>query len=214
MTISETQLETWSKQGSVAQSRDTYATVKSVLETSGSPYASRDFSIFLQGSYCNDTNVYAESDVDVVIRLNETYYSDLEDLPEAEKTSFNQAHTTATYSYFDFKRDVAAWLATKFGPGVKPGDKAIFIPASGSRRNADVLVAAQYRRYYRFRSWTDQSYAEGICFWDSKGMQIVNFPKRHSDNCTIKHKGTSMWLKPTIRVFKNLRNRMSCGGKL
>ena len=44
---------------------------------STSPYYPKDFKIFLQGSYKNDTNVYGDSDVDVVIRLDEIYYTDL-----------------------------------------------------------------------------------------------------------------------------------------
>jgi hypothetical protein len=70
LAIPDSQLETWSHQGSVSQSCDTYATIKSVLEDSASPYYLKSFETFLQGSYCNDTNVYSESDVDVVIRLD------------------------------------------------------------------------------------------------------------------------------------------------
>jgi len=67
MPIPESQLETWSKPGSVAQSRDTYATIKRALENTNATYASRNFEVFLQGSYGNDTNIFAESDVDVVM---------------------------------------------------------------------------------------------------------------------------------------------------
>jgi hypothetical protein len=51
---------------------------------STSPYYPKDFKIFLQGSYKNDTNVYGDSDVDVVIRLDEIYYTDLDQLPEGD----------------------------------------------------------------------------------------------------------------------------------
>ncbi len=144
MAVSETQLDTWSKQGSVAQSRDTHATIKRVLEAADSPYAERDFSVFLQGSYGNDTNVYSESDVDVVIVLNEIYYYDLDNLSDSEKAAYNQARLAVVYGYPDFRKDVTAWLKLKFGLGVDSGDKAVFIPAGGSRRNADVIVAAQF----------------------------------------------------------------------
>ena len=73
MAIPESQLDTWSKQGSVAQSRDTYATVKNTLDDSGSPYYVKSLASFLQGSYANDTNVYRDSDVDVVMRLDSTW---------------------------------------------------------------------------------------------------------------------------------------------
>lgn len=72
MPIPESQLETWSHQGSLTQSRDTYATVKRALETAGTNFTGYDFKVFIQGSYCNHTNTYSESDVDVVIRLDST----------------------------------------------------------------------------------------------------------------------------------------------
>lgn len=214
MAIPEAQLDIWSKQGSIAQSRDTYATIKSALEAPGSPYAGKDFTVFLQGSYGNDTNVYSESDVDVVIRINDVYYSDISGLSEEDKTNYNNSWSKADYTYTDFKGDVIAWLTTKFGATVKPGDKAIFVPASGNRRNADVLVAAQYRRYHRFKSGYDQRYDEGICFWTSDGTQLANYPKQHSANCTTKHQACASWFKPTARIYKNMRNRMVADGKL
>ena len=51
MAIPETQLETWSHQGSVTQSAQTYDVIRKVLDDTTSPYSSKDFSIFLQGSY-------------------------------------------------------------------------------------------------------------------------------------------------------------------
>ncbi|WP_457094600.1 nucleotidyltransferase domain-containing protein [Microvirga sp. P5_D2] len=214
MTIPEAQLDTWSGIGSVAQSRDTYATIKSALEASDAAYAGKDYSVFLQGSYGNDTNVYAESDVDVVIVLNDIYFHDIENLSGAEKASFNQAWVAASYSYTDFKRDVLAQLRRKFGQQVDPGDKAIAIPASGNRRKADVIVAAQFRRYHQFQSLSNEAYTTGICFWNGSGVQIANYPKQHSENLTTKHQATASWLKPTIRIFKNMRNRMVADGKI
>ena len=73
MTIPESQLETWSHQGSVTQSSATYNTIKNVLKDADTPYAGKSYSVFLQGSYGNDTNIYAESDVDIVIKLNDCF---------------------------------------------------------------------------------------------------------------------------------------------
>ena len=52
-------------------------TVRGVLDDRNSPYHGHDYTIFLQGSYKNDTNVYGDSDVDVVIRLNKSFITDL-----------------------------------------------------------------------------------------------------------------------------------------
>jgi hypothetical protein len=208
MSISEAQLDTWSKQGSVAQSRATYETIRKALEDGSAPYAGKDYTIFLQGSYGNDTNIYADSDVDVVMRLNSAFYHDLSNLTEDQKSAFKRAYPDAEYGLTEFKGDVIAQLTRKYGSAVKPGSKAIFVQGNGSRRDADVLIAAKYRRYYSFSSMYNENYAEGICFFGSDGSRIVNFPKQHSDNCTTKHQATSSWFKPVVRIFKNMRNRM------
>ena len=67
MAIPEAQLVRWSHQGSIQGSSATYAIVKRALEAPNSE-------VFLQGSYGNDTNIYAESDVDVIIRLDSPDY--------------------------------------------------------------------------------------------------------------------------------------------
>ncbi len=208
MAIPEAQLETWSHQGSISQSSTTYNTIKNVLEDIDSPYALKDYEVFLQGSYGNDTNIYAESDVDIVIRLNECWHTDLTNLSEDEKKAYKSTVVDAKYTYGDFKRDVLKVLSDKYGSEVSAGDKAIAITANGNRRKADVIVAIQFRRYYKFNSASDQSHAKGICFYNSSGKQIINYPKQHSENCTTKHQNTDEWFKPMVRVLKNLRNRL------
>ncbi len=214
MPIPESQLDIWSHQGSVSQSSSTYKSVKGVLEASDTPYADRSYTSFLQGSYGNDTNVWADSDVDIVMRIDSVFYRDIEGLPDEEKSLYKAAFSDATYTYSDFKRDVIAVLTKAYGNAVVPGNKAIFVAGNGTRRDVDVLVAAQFRKYRRFRSHTDQNYVEGICFWDGEGKQIINYPKQHSANCTTKHQGTNQWFKPTVRILKNMRNAMVADGYL
>lgn len=208
MAIPESQLETWSHQGSVTQSGQTYNMIQKVLNDPTSPYHSKEFSIFLQGSYGNDTNVYRESDVDIVIRLNQTYYADTNSLAPEAKANYDWAFSRATYQFADFRADVISWLQKKFGADVRPDKKAIFIKGSGNRRDADVLVCAQHRRYRTASSGVDAQFDEGIIFWTSDGTEIVNFPKQHSENCTTKHQNTNKRFKSMVRVYKNMRNRM------
>lgn len=208
MPIPESQLETWAHQGSITQSRNTYNSIKNVLESGTTPYATKNFKVFLQGSYGNDTNIYAESDVDIVIQLEDCFQSDLTELTEDETAAYKSAFRDATYTHVDFKRDVLSTLTKQYGDAVTAGDKAIAIEANGSRRKTDVIVAIGFRRYFKFRSSSDSRYVEGICFWNSKGQRIANYPKQHSANLTIKHQASSKWLKPMARVVKNMRNRM------
>lgn len=212
MSIPEDQLETWSHQGSIAQSSATYNSIRNVLVAAGTPYVCRGFEVFLQGSYSNATNIYAESDVDIVIRLDDTFHSDLALLTDEEKTSQQAAFEDATYTHADFKRDVMSVLARQYGGAATEGDKAIKIEANGSRRKADVIVATQFRRYLSFRSTVDSTYTEGICIFNAAGDRIPNYPKLHAAHLTTKHKNTVNRLKPLARVFKNMRSLMVEGG--
>lgn len=214
MSISESQLETWSHQGSITQSSNTYNTTKSVLEDEGTPYSSKQFKVFLQGSYGNDTNIFSESDVDIVIQTDSCFHHDLTSLSEEERSKFRDTFPDASYTHVDFKRDVLSTLRSRYGDAVKPGDKAINIAANGSRRKTDVIVATQFRRYHRFNGQRDQSYDEGICFFTASGARIANYPKQHSKNMTSKHQQTRGWLKPMVRVFKNLRGRLVSEGRV
>jgi hypothetical protein len=209
MAIPETQLATWSHQGSVQQSKATYGTIKSVLDSTSSPYYLKAFESFLQGSYGNDTNVYADSDVDTVIRLDSIYYEDRSGMSPVELAAADASFVPASYNLPDFKREVVAWLSAQsnFGAAVTLGPKAIHIAARGNRRSADVLVSAQLRKYT-----TNVPYHEGVCFFLANGTRVDNFPKQHSQNCTTKHQATNQWFKPTVRVFKNMRNRMIADG--
>ncbi len=177
MGIHESQLETWSHQGSITHSATTYGTIKRALEANDAGYANRKFEVFLQGSYGNNTNIYSESDVDVVIRLTSSFWHDLSKLPPEQQQLFHATLPDGDYQYTTFKSHVEAVLTKAFGDSVKPGSRAFKIEESGARRNADVVVAFAYRRYYRFNGVADQSFDEGIKFLTSSGEGIVNSSK-------------------------------------
>jgi hypothetical protein len=209
MAIGETQLETWSSVGSVTQSSQTYATVKLALESKESAYSSRLYSCFLQGSYGNDTNVYSDSDVDVVIKMQDIFYYDTSRMTPADLAAFNQSLSTGSgYNYDQFRGEVSTILQKRFGADAAPDKKVIWVKPNAGRRNTDVLPAVQFRRYYRYTG-NASDYAEGICFWPTGGGRVENFPKQHAENLTTKHQTTSSRFKPTVRVWKNIRNRMT-----
>jgi hypothetical protein len=208
MAIPESQLETWSHQGSISQSSTTYATVKRALEAPSTKYASKNFEVFLQGSYGNDTNIYAESDVDVVIRLDSVYHYDVSALKAEELRVFNAALVPGTYPYSEYKDQVVSALQSSFGAAdVQSDKKAVKIKANGNRRNADVVVATAFRRYYSGSFGV--KFEPGICFFDTSGQRIANYPNQHSENCTAKHQATNKWFKPMVRIVKNIRSNLA-----
>ncbi len=213
MAIPEAQLDTWSHQGAGPGSRDTYATVKRALQASDTKYAGRGFEVFLQGYYGNDTNIYAESDVDIAIRLDDIFHYDITSLTPEEQNRFTANLVPGTYPYASYKADVVAALLDSFGNDVEPGTKAVKIKARGNRRSADVVVTTQFRKYYSNQSglWSPP---DGICFFDSSFNRIDNYPKTHSANCTTKHQDTDSWFKPMVRIFKNMRSWLVAAGAI
>ena len=104
-------------------------------------------------------------------------------------------------------------LQKSFGQNdVKPGEKAVKIKANGNRRNSDVVVATEFRRY--LFGATGPLYVPGICFFTSAGKRISNYPKQHSANLTAKHQATYQWFKPMVRILKNMRTRLIDDGVL
>lgn len=214
MGVSEKQLDTWAKQGSVTQSADTYKTIKGVIESGGAPYAGKSISSFLQGSYGNDTNVYGtESDVDIVLLSTSVFYSDTSSLSVPEKALYVQKQNKATYTFAEYKKDVNTWLDKTFGSDAVPGKKATRIKASGNRREADVLPCMEFRRYLRFSGDFAEGYVEGgVCLFLADGTRVANYPTIHRDNVTAKHQATNGHFKPMVRILKNMRNRMKQDG--
>ena len=206
MTIPEAQLETWSHQGSIKQSRYKYKPIKNALDSPNAPYIGKNYNIFLQGSYGNDTNIYSESDVDIVIKLNDCFHHDLELLPIAQQNAFRTSHNDADYTHVNFKNDVISVLRSKFGTDINIGEKAVSISANGNRRKSDVIATVNFRRYYKFINVSEQNYDEGVCFYTSSNVKIINYPKQHSENMTKKHQDSRRLFKPMARIIKNIRS--------
>ena len=208
MAISNLQLNTWSHQGSITNSADTANSIKYALNNNLKVPNGVTYEVYLSGSYKNDTNVYGESDVDTVVELTSSFYHNLN---EPEKQNFG--FISAEYGYFDFKQAVIKCLNDYYGEKhIDVGSKAIKIyPPNSNRLHADVLVCSTYRLY------TDRSketaYIKGVAFYIKNSLtRVINFPRRHSDNDTVKHQATASRFKPTVRIIKNMRNRLVANG--
>ena len=154
------------------------------------------------------TNVYSESDVDVVICLESTFRYDLTNLGPVDAQAYRSYVTPATYTYEQFKAAVILQLQNKFGAtSITVGDKAIKIKATPSRRSADVIVSWEYRDFNSFSLQNTTDYTPGIIFTTPSG-EIINYPKHHSTNLTTTHKTTNSMLKPMVRILKNMRSRL------
>ena len=204
MPIPETQLETWSHQGSITNSANTGNSIKNAIDTFQGFPDGISYNVYLQGSYKNSTNVYGDSDVDVVVELTNSFYNNL---TVEQKASLGL--TSAAYGYFRFRDDVETCLHAYYGTAnVETGNKVFKIEPSTNRLPADVLICSEYRLYYG--TLHAKRYHTGIAFYTrNESQRVVNFPKKHSENATAKHQATNSWFKPTVRIFKNMRKHMT-----
>src|SRR6267154_1576616 len=111
--------------------------IKNVLDHKDSPYASRRTDSFLQGSYGNDTNIYGDSDVDIVLRTRALFHYNIDALPAPQKAIFKAAYPTpAEYQLSTFRKDVVSWLDANYGADLDTtGTKALRLKANGNRRS-------------------------------------------------------------------------------
>ncbi len=169
--------------------------------------SSMDISIIPQGSYKSKTNVRNDSDVDICVCLNSTFF---ERYPLG-KTRADYGNVEGSISFSEFKNLVQNALEDFFGKtNVTRGNKAFDIHSNSYRVDADVVPAFVYRHYYDTgSSW---HVPEGICFFADDGTEIINWPHQTYDNCKIKHEATGRRYRKMTRILKRLRNKMQEDG--
>lgn len=174
-----------------------------------------DYEVYLQGSYANSTNVRYDSDVDIVVQLNSTFFSDKSQLSDNEKILHQLSHSDSLYKFDQFKLDVFEALKSELSDHVHWGDKCINIDGNTYRVEADIVPCLQYRLYKRFISHDQQHFVDGMKFFDtSNNKEIINFPKIHLENCEAKNIDTDGKFKDVVRIYKNMRNNLIDSGSI
>ena len=182
MAIAESQLSTWANQGSIKMSSITYESIRNCINSINWK-SDITYEIYLQGSYKNSTNIYGNSDVDIVVEFTKIFSSNTSNLDEIGKAVHN-ALGPAKYTLEGFKNPIIEKLTKSFGEQhVEVGSKAIRIDGNGSRLDADVLVCIRYKKYLTNNGSKNLHYNKGIIFTNSyNGDSIINYPLIHYDN--------------------------------
>lgn len=208
MVILNPQLETWSHQGSITNSQTTHQSIRTCLDQYQFP-SGVDYDVILQGSYKNDTNIYGNSDVDVIVRLKSAFKPNTQELNESQKEIFNRKYPNATYNLSDFKVDVLTALRNYYDPNkISIGNKSIKLEGYSGRLNADIIVCLKYQYFWSVSEYSSDNFTEGIAFQNSSNQWIYSFPIHHYDNGVIKMSNTSQNYKSSIRIYKNMKVRM------
>ncbi len=167
--------------------------------------AAMDISIVPQGSYKARTNVRLDSDVDIAIRLNSTFFARY---PEG-KTREDFGNSEGSISFREFRNLVHTAMVDYFGhANVTPGNKAFDIHSNTYRVDADVVPALAYRYYYG-NGESDYIDPVGTAFlYAGDGHRIVNWPHQSYENGRDKHERTGKRFRKMVRIVKRLRNKM------
>jgi hypothetical protein len=209
MPIPQSKLDTWSNQGAMTTSAAAYASIRHALLKSTSPLANRGVDIYLQGSYANSTNIYGDSDVDVVVLYKDTFHKDMSALTPDQQRRHEIKFPPATYNWTNLRDEALIALRAHYGNGaIRLGTKSIKVDTGSGRRTSDVVPAVQFRRYADFTDENNPLAHWGIQFFDSSNNAIVNYPKYHIERGEAKNQAarTAGQYKATIRLFKNFRN--------
>ncbi len=164
-----------------------------------------DISIIPQGSYKARTNVRLDSDVDIAVRLNSTFFARY----PAGRTREDYGNSEGSISFREFRNLVHTAMGNYFGySNVTPGNKAFDIHSNTYRVDADVVPALAYR-YYVGNGGDDYIVPTGTAFlYGGDGHRIVNWPHQSYENGNDKHNQTGKRFRKMVRVLKRLRNKM------
>lgn len=209
MNISEQQLITWSKPVSTSEDQKCQNAINQITAALKAKFGDRS-SIFLQGSYRNNTNVRQNSDVDIVMRYNDAYYPDLQRLSESDKATYNLQRTSSGYSFDELKADTEDALKAVFNTDVERKNKCIQVNENSYRITADVIPCFVLKRFQTLQTVE----AEGVKFYSDDIIEIISFPNQHYSNGTMKTNQTYRLYKRMVRILKVINYRLIDDGKI
>ena len=208
MNISEDNFVSWSKEPGQTEADKCSNAERGVRKAikASEQLAALDISVFAQGSYSARTNVRQNSDVDICVRYNATFFTYYPDGMSRETVG----NLPGTMAFSDFKSMVQKALEDYFGKtGVTRGNKAFDVHANTYRIDADVVPTFEYRQYTGKRN-ADGShhYRSGVAFDPDSGERIINWPEQTYNNGVERNTATGRKYKRVIRILKRLRDKM------
>lgn len=164
--------------------------------------SSERVTIFLQGSYANNTCVRGDSDVDIaIVREDSTEYT----YGALFKTSKSKRIEAKV-----FKDIVERALKHYFtSSSVQRENKSILVKGNTYRKQSDVVPCMSTKHALNEYSAYDKY---GIVIYADDGDVIYNFPKHHIENGKNKNKNTNFYYKKMVRIIKKMRHLMSDEG--
>lgn len=202
---------TWSKPPGKTEQERCNRAVRAVQEAAAvdPTLAARTVRAFPQGSYQNRTSVRQDSDVDVCVLCEDTFYYDLPAGISAEDVGI----FPATYKFRNYKNDVERALVSRFGQAsVRRGNKAFDVNENSSLVDADAAPCFAYRLYFSGPTGALRYYEGTALIADNTGRRITNFPQQQYYNGVAKNQATNRRFKRAVRIVKKLSHEMEEAG--
>lgn len=162
-------------------------------------------SVYPKGSYANQTNVRADSDVDIVVQCHECLYWE-----EAQPGARNDSSGTyqGIWTPGTLRSELVTALQAKFpGQVDASGSTAIGVRSSSARVDADVVPSFNYRYYL-----ASGSHRDGTKVFKNGGGSVVNWPAQHLAMGEAKDARTGGRFKQAVRILKRVENLMVQAG--
>ena len=196
----EDKLAGWTGPSSQTEQDKQDRTERMIREAVGShaPFASCGLKVYAKGSYANNTNVKADSDVDIAVQCTDVRYYDG---PDPDKGSNPY---TGIWTPSKLRSELAAALEKKFpGQVDSSGSTAFRINSNTARVDADVVPCFNYTRYFDSGSSRD-----GSKVFKKDLTSLVNYPDQQLANGRQKNTDTKKFYKQAVRILKRVENAM------
>lgn len=162
--------------------------------------------VYAKGSYANNTNVRADSDVDIAVQCHNVFYWD-----EAQPGANRSAGTpyTGPWTPERLRSELKSALEKKFpGQVDSSGSTAFRINSSTARVDADVIPCFDYRYYF-----STGGHRDGAKTFKKDGTSLENYPEQQLSNGIAKNQRTGTRYKKAVRIMKRVENAMLGAGQ-
>jgi hypothetical protein len=168
------------------------------------PFKGCGLSIYAKGSYANNTNVRADSDVDIAVECTDVEYWE-EAKPGAHSST---TPYTGIWTPEKLRSELLSALRATFPSQVDAsGSTAIKVHSGTARVDADVVPCFSYRYYF-----SPSSAWPGTKIFKTDGGSLVNYPAQQLENGIAKNNRTGYAYKKGVRLLKRVENAMAEDG--
>lgn len=198
----EQQLAGWTEPSSDTEQEKQERTERMVREAIDShpPFADCRLRVYAKGSYANNTNVRADSDVDIAVQCTEAEYWD----EEAAGVHTPSGVYEGVWTPARLRQELGVALMRKFADSVDTsGTTAIRVRSNSARMDADVVPCFSYRRY--FSNGTSRA---GTKIFKTDASSMINYPEQQLLKGREKSQRTGNAYKKTVRILKRVENAM------